>query len=135
VRLGRDPGSYSYQAISGSLAPATITATATASPVGPPTQLVPLAPLPSSFKVGVAATQKFSAQLADAKGSYVRKAGVALNASMSVNGGQPSTVTAVSNAEGVITLTLPPFDKPGSVLITLTVPDIGLTVSGTFPIN
>lgn len=136
--LGRIPGSYSYQAVSGALAPVTVTATATIAPIGPATQIVPLSALPSSFKVGIISAQKFTAQLADAKGYYVAKAGVILYARLDItaSSGLVSTraITATSNAEGVFTLTIPAFEAPGSVFITVTVPDIGLSLSGTFPI-
>ena len=69
--LGRDVGTYTFRAASGSLAPVTVSETATPATVGAFAQLVPLSSLPPGFTVGVAATQKFSAQLADAKGFYV----------------------------------------------------------------
>ncbi|CAN5387854.1 hypothetical protein BH09GEM1_BH09GEM1_06470 [soil metagenome] len=137
--LGRTPGTYSYQAVAGGLAPVSVSATATVSPPGPASQLVPLTALPSSFKAGVASTQKFSAQLADAKGYYVAKSGVVLTATLEVTSSSGAkstkTVTATSNSEGVLTLSIPAFDTTGSVLITLTVPNIGLTLSGTFTIS
>ena len=137
--LGRIPGVYVYQAASGSVAPVTVSATSTLAPIGAATQVVPVSALPGSFKVGVIAAQKFSAQLADAKGYYVAKAGVVLTATLDVttNTGVFSTrtITATSNAEGVFTLTIPAFDAPGTVFITLTIPDIGLTLSGSFPIS
>ena len=139
IVLGRDPGTYSYQALVGSLAAVTVSETATAATIGPATQLVPLTALPASFTSGVTATQKFSAQLADAKGYYVRQAGVVLSATLDIttNSGAKSTrtITTQSNSEGVITLSIPAFDAPGTVVITLNVPDIKLTASGTFTIN
>jgi hypothetical protein len=139
VVLGRDVGSYTYQAVSGSLTPVTMSATATPATIGPPAQLIPLTPLPASFAVGVVATQKFSAQLADAKGFYVRKAGVTLTATLDITSttGAKSTktITATSNSEGVLTLTIPSFETPGTVLITINIPDIKLTASGTFTIS
>ena len=137
--LGREPGAYTYQAVSGALQAVTVTQTATVALIGAATQLIPLTPLPSSFTAGVAASQRFSAQLADAKGSYVRKPGVVMTATMDIttNAGVTSrrVVTATSDADGVITLTIPAFEVAGHVLITLTVPDISLTLSGTFAIN
>ena len=137
--LGRDIGGYTYQAVTGALAPVTVSATATAATVGTPTQLVPLSGLPPGFTVGVTATQKFSGQLADAKGLYVRQAGVILTATLEIttSAGSKSTqtITTTSNADGIITLTIPAFNEPGTVVITLSVPDIKLTASGTFTIS
>lgn len=137
--LGRDVGVYTYQAVSGSLAPVTVSATATPSTVGEATQLIPLTGLPSGFTAGVTATQKFSGQLADAKGSYVRVAGDTLKATLDITSSSgvksQRVIYATSNSEGVITLTIPPFEAPGTVVITLEVPAIGLKVSGTFTIS
>ena len=137
--LGRDVGGYTYQAVSGALAPVTVSATATAAAIGPISQLVPLSGLPPGFTVGVTATQKFSGQLADAKGYYVRQAGVVLNATLEItsSSGAKSTqvITTTSDSAGVITLTIPAFREPGTVIITLSVPDIKLTASGTFTIS
>jgi hypothetical protein len=137
--LGRDPATYTYQAASGTLAPVTVTATATPATVGPATQLVPLTGLPSGFTVGVTATQKFSAQLADAKGYYVRQADVVLTATLDITSSSGAkstrTITTTSNPEGVITLSIPAFETTGTVVITLSVPDIKLTASGTFTIS
>ncbi len=137
--LGRDAGSYTYQAVSGTLAPVTVSASATAATVGTATQLIALSPLPSSFKVGVPATEQFSAQLADAKGYYVRTAGVVLNATLDITTSSGSksqqSVRATSDTAGVITLSLPTFDTAGSVIITITVPVLNLSFSGTFPIS
>ena len=136
VVLGRDPGQYTYQAVSGSLTPVSISATATVAPIGPAAQLVPLSALPSGFKAGVTAAQKFSAQLADAKGYYVRQAGVVLTAKFVVNGGAPTYAYATTNAEGVLTLTIPAFDTPGTVVITLNVESpFKLELFGSFPIS
>ena len=137
--LGRDAGSYTYQAAAGSLSPVTVSETATAATVGGPYQLIPLSGLPSGFSVGVTATQQFSGQLADSKGYYVHQAGVVLNATLQIttNTGATSTKTlsATSDAQGVITLSIPAFDAAGNVVITIVVPDIKLTMSGSFPIS
>ena len=137
--LGRDPGSYTYQAVVGTLTPVTVSASGTLGPIGPVAQLVPLTALPSSFRAGVTATQRFSAQLADAKGYYVKQAGVVFTATMDIttSGGATSrrVITATSDQAGVVTLTIPAFDSPGSVLITINVGTLGLTLSGTFTIN
>ena len=136
MRLGRNAGSYAFEATSGSLAPVTVGATATAAPIGPPTQLIALTPLPASFKVGVASTQRFSAQLADANGNYVLQSGVSITATMVVSpGGATTSATTVSDALGVIGFTLPAFNTAGSVLITLTSPSIPNLPYGTFPIT
>ena len=106
-----------------------------AAPVGVPTQLVPLTPLPTSFKVGVESTQRFSAQLADANGYYVQQAGVSVTATMVVTpGGATTSVTAVSDGLGVLTFAIPAFKTTGSVLITLTSPVMQNLPFGTFPI-
>ncbi|MDQ2668117.1 MAG: Ig-like domain-containing protein [Gemmatimonadota bacterium] len=137
--LGRDAGTYTYQASSGPLTPVTVSASGTLGPIGPAAQIIPLTSLPSSFKAGVTATQRFSGQLADRKGYYVRQAGVVLIATMDItpNSGAKSqrVIRATSDAEGVLTLPIPSFDAPGSVFITINVPDLGLTLSGTFTIN
>lgn len=137
--LGRDSGTYTYQAASGSLAPVTVSATATPATVGPAVQLIPLTPLPASFKAGVAASQQFSAQLADAKGYYVRTAGVVLNATLDITTASGSksqqSVRTTSDANGVISLPLPTFDTAGTVVITITVPALNVSFSGTFTIN
>lgn len=136
MKLGRDAGSYSFEATSGSLTPVTVGTTATAAPIGPPTQLIPLTPLPASFKVGVASTQRFSAQLADANGYYVLQSGVPVTATMVVSpGGATTSSTVVSDALGVITFSIPAFKTAGWVLITLTSPVIPNLPYGTFPIT
>lgn len=133
--LGRSAGSYSFEASSRSLAPVTVGATATAPPVGPPTQLIPLTPLPTSFRVGVASTQRLSAQIADANGYSVLLSGVAVTATMVVSpGGATSSVTAVSDALGIISMAIPAFNTAGSVLITLTSPVMPNLPYGTFTI-
>ena len=133
--LGRSAGSYSFEASSGSLAPVTVGATATAAPIGPPTQLIPLTPLPTSFKVGVTSTQRLSAQIADANGYSVLQSGVAVTATMVVSpGGATSSVTAVSDALGIISMAIPAFNTAGSVLITLTSPVMPNLPYGTFTI-
>ena len=135
LKLGRTAGAYAYEASSGTLAGVTVGATATAAPVGVPTQLVPLTALPSSFKVGVESTQRFSAQLADANGYYVPQAGVSVTATMVVTpGGATTSVTALSDALGVLTFAIPAFRTAGSVLITLTSPVMQNLPFGTFPI-
>ena len=136
MRLGRNAGSYSFEASSGTLTPVTVGVTATAPPVGAPTQLVPLTPMPASFRVGVAPTQQFSAQLADANGYYVAVAGVSVTATMVVSpGGATSSVTALSNALGVLTIGIPAFNSAGSVLITLTSTTLSNLPYGTFTIT
>ena len=133
--LGRSAGSYSFEASSRSLAPVTVGATATAPPVGPPTQLIPLTPLPTSFKVGVASTQRLSAQIADANGYSVLLSGVDVTATMVVSpGGATSSVTAVSDPLGIISMAIPAFNTAGSVLITLTSPVMPNLPYGTFTI-
>ena len=135
MQLGRGAGTYSFEATSGSLAPVTVGATATAALIGAPTQLIPLTPLPTSFKVGVASAQRFSAQLADANGYSVLQSGVAVTATMVVSpGGATTSVTAVSDALGVIAFSIPAFNTAGSVLITLTSPLMPNLPYGTFPI-
>ena len=135
LKLGRTAGAYSYEASSGTLSSVTVGATATAAPVGVPTQLVPLTALPSSFKVGVEPTQRFSAQLADVNGYYVLQAGVSVTATMVVTpGGATTSVTAQSDALGVLTFSIPAFKTAGSVLITLTSPVMQNLPFGTFPI-
>jgi hypothetical protein len=136
MKLGRNAGNYSFEATSGSLAPVTVGVTATTPPVGPPTQLIPLTPLPTSFKVGVMSTQRFTAQLADANGYYVLQSGVPITATMVVSpGGATTSGTTVSDALGVITFSIPAFNTVGSVLITLTSPVIPNLPYGTFPIT
>ena len=135
LKLGRSVGAYGYEASSGALAAVTVGATATAAPVGVPTQLIPLTPLPTSFKVGMESTQRFSAQLADANGYYVLRGGVSVTATMVVTpGGATSSVTAQSDAQGVLTFSIPAFKTAGSVLITLTSPVLQNLPFGTFPI-
>jgi hypothetical protein len=137
--LGRDVGTYEYKAVSGSLTPVTVTATATAATVGAATQIIAITPLPTSFKAGVAATQQFSAQLADAKGYYVATSGVVLIATLDITttSGAKSqqSVRTTSDANGVFTLTLPIFDTAGSAVITITVTSLNVTFSGTYPIT
>ena len=136
MKLGRSAGSYSFEATSGSLAPVTAGATATAPPIGPPTQLIPLTPLPSSFQVGVASAQRLSAQVADANGYSVLQSGVAVTATMVVSpGGATSSATAMSDALGVIAFSIPAFNTAGSVLIRLTSPVMSNLPYGTFPIT
>ena len=136
MRLGRNAGPYTFEASSGTLTPVTVSVTATAPPIGAPTQLVPLTPMPASFRVGVAATQQFSAQLADANGYYVALAGVSVTATTVVSpGGATNSVTASSNALGVITIGIPTFTSPGTVLITLTSNTLVNLPYGTFTIN
>ena len=106
-----------------------------AAPVGVPTQLIPLTPLPTSFKVGMESTQRFSAQLADANGYYVLRGGVSVTATMVVTpGGATSSVTAQSDAQGVLTFSIPAFKTAGSVLIALTSPVLQNLPFGTLPI-
>ena len=136
LKLGRTAGSYTYEATSSGLAALTVSQTATAAPIGPPTQLVPLSAIPTSFKVGVAPAQRFSAQLADANGYYVQQAGVAITATMVVSPGNATTsATSTSDAAGVISFALPAFNSTGSVTITLTSPTIPNLPYGTFPIT
>ena len=135
LKLGRSAGTYAYEASSGTLAGVTVGATATAAPVGAPTQLVPLTALPTSFKVGIEPTQRFSAQLADANGYYVQQAGVSVTATMVVTpGGATTSVTTQSDALGVLTFSIPAFKTAGSVLIALTSPVMQNLPYGTFPI-
>jgi hypothetical protein len=135
LKLGRIAGTYAYEASSGTLGGVTVGAMATAAPIGVPTQLVPLTALPASFKVGVEPTQRFSAQLADANLYYVLQAGVSVTATMVVTpGGATTSVTALSDALGVLTFTIPAFKTAGSVLITLTSPVLQNLPFGTFPI-
>ncbi|CAN5919077.1 hypothetical protein BH11GEM1_BH11GEM1_31210 [soil metagenome] len=135
LKLGRTAGAYAYEASSGTLASVTVGATATAAPVGVPTQLIPLTPLPTSFKVGVEPTQRFSAQLADANGYFVLQSGVSVTATMVVSpGGATTSVTVQSDASGVLTFSIPAFKTAGSVLITLTSPVMQNLPFGTFPI-
>lgn len=136
MKLGREAGSYTFEATSGTLTPVTVDAAATPAAIGVATQLVPLTPLPSSFKVGVAPTQQFSAQLADANGYYVRQAGVILTATLVVTpGGVTTSVTSQSDAQGVFTVSIPAFTTAGTVLITLTSPNLKNLPYGTFTIS
>ena len=135
LKLGRSAGAYGYEASSGTLAAVTVGATATAAPVGVPTQLVPLTPLPTSFKVGVEPTQRFSAQLADANGYYVLQGGVSVTATMVVSpGGATTSVTAQTDALGVLSFSIPAFKTAGTGLITLTSPVMQNLPFGTFTI-
>ncbi len=135
LQLGRSAGAYGYEASSGTLAAVTVGATATAAPIGVPTQLVPLTPLPTSFKVGVESTQRFSAQLADANGYYVLQGGVSVTATMVVSpGGATTSVTAQTDALGVLSFSIPAFKTAGTVLITLTSPVMQNLPYGTFTI-
>lgn len=135
LKLGRNAGSYAFEATSGTLTSVSVAATATAAPVGVPTQLIPLTPLPTSFKVGVEPTQRFSAQLADANGYYVQQAGVSVTATMVVTpGGATTSVTAQTDALGILTFSIPAFRTAGTVLITLTSPVLKDLPFGTFTI-
>ena len=136
LKLGREVSSYTFEATSGTLSPVTVNASATPAAIGVATQLIPLTPLPSSFKVGVAPTQQFSAQLADANGYYVRQSGVTLTATLVVTpGGVTTSVTSQSDAQGVLTVSIPAFTTAGTVLITLTSPDLKNLPYGTFTIT
>lgn len=139
MKLGRSAGIYSYEASSGTLTPVSITETATAATIGVPTQLIPLAPVPQSFKVGQSSTQLYSAQIADANGQYVLQAGIVITATFVVQpGGATTSVSATSNAAGVVQFgVIPPFQSAGSVTITLT-SSVATMVSlpfGTFTIT
>ena len=136
LKLGRSAGAYGYEASSGTLASVTVGATATAAPVGAPTQLIPLTPLPTSFKVGVEPTQRLSAQLADANGYYVLQSGVSVTVTMVVSpGGAITSVTSQSDALGGLTFSIPAFKTAGTVLITLTSPVLPNLPFGTFTIT
>lgn len=135
MKLGRNAGAYVYEATSGSLAPVTVGATAIAPAVGPPSQLIPLTPLPASFKVGVASTQVFSAQVADANGYYLAQPGISFTVSMVVSpSGARSSVTALSDAQGVVSMSIPAFSSAGTVTISLSSPTIPNLPYGTFTI-
>ncbi|MDB4912533.1 MAG: hypothetical protein JWM95_177 [Gemmatimonadetes bacterium] len=122
MKLGRTVGSYGYEATSGTLAPATVTETATIRIPGVPTQLIPLSAPPLSYKVGVSSSLTFTAQIADANGIYVPQAGIVITATLSVApSGATSSVSAVSDANGVVTFgTLPAFVSAGTLTIRLT---------------
>ncbi len=136
ITVGRTPGTYTFTASFGSLPGVSISATATAAPVGPPTQIIALTPIPKSFTVGVAPLSAFSAQLADANGNYVHTAGVTIIGTLVVQpGGGTSSVSVSTDTAGIFTLTIPPYIGPsGSVIIALSSPTIPNLPSGTFPI-
>lgn len=136
IKPGRTAGTYTFSATFGTLPTVSISATATPAPVGPPTQIIALSPVPKSFTVGVAPLSNFSAQLADANGNYVLTAGVTITATLVVQpGGGTTTASASTDALGVFVLTIPPYIGPsGSVTISLSSPTIPNLPSGTFPI-
>jgi hypothetical protein len=138
MKLGQNTGTYSYEASAGTLAPVIITATATAPIVGPPTQLIPLTPVPQSYKVGQPTTLSYSAQIADAAGLSVTQAGIVITATFFTQpDGVTSSTTTASDASGVVTFSnTPVFPRAGTVTITLTssLPTMTNLPSGTFAI-
>jgi adhesin/invasin len=90
---------------------------------GAASTFVPLQSLPNEVSVGVPPTTSLRVQLSDALGNAVAQAGVAVSATAVITpgGGAPLASTETSDAQGIVSFSLPAYVGPrGSATITLT---------------
>ena len=122
MKLGKSSGTYTFEAASGTLAPVTVTETASAAVIGAPTQLIPLTGVPQSYRVGVSSPQTYSAQIADANGVSVPQAGIVITIQFTIQPGNiSSSISATSNASGVVSFgSIPAFPAAGTLTVSIT---------------
>jgi hypothetical protein len=122
-----DSVSASVAGIAGSAGSVVFTARSTprGEVVGSAGSFLVLQSLPSSIVVGVAPASPLKIQLADASGSPMRVAGLTATATSTPTSGQttPTTVSAVSDATGIVTFNLPAYvGVLGTVTVTIAAP-------------